>query len=159
MSFSSRSGTPRSTAATSGSSPTPAWKTASSTSRSSPRPRFPPPSETPRSCPQLADAALGRHPQSDNVWLYQGKKVTIESDLPLALQRDGDLGGSTPATFNRRPPLPDRQSPSDLSGTMNVRQKSLILRLTLLRSGEIACEAGSAEERSPFATRFSCWGV
>lgn len=53
--------------------------------------------------PQLADAALGRHLQSDNVWLYQGKKIMIESDVPLALQHDGDLGGATPATFTVAP--------------------------------------------------------
>ena len=109
--------------------------------------------------PQLADAALGRHPQSDNVWLYQGRHVTIDSDTPLFLQRDGDLGGSTPATLTVAPRSLIVKAPRVLTGIMNVRQKSLNLRLTLLRSGEVACEAGSAEERSPVAARFSCWGV
>ena len=53
--------------------------------------------------PQLADAALGRHALSDNVWIYQGKHITLESDEPLLLQRDGDLGGGTPATFTVAP--------------------------------------------------------
>lgn len=53
--------------------------------------------------PQLADAALGRHALSDNVWIYQGKHITLECDEPLLLQRDGDLGESTPATFTVAP--------------------------------------------------------
>ena len=53
--------------------------------------------------PQLADAALGRHPQSDHIWIHQGKHIVVESDAPLALQRDGDLGGTTPATFTVAP--------------------------------------------------------
>ena len=53
--------------------------------------------------PQLADMALGRHSQSDNVWIYQGKHITLDADIPLVLQRDGDLGGSTPATFTIAP--------------------------------------------------------
>ena len=53
--------------------------------------------------PQLADAALGRHLESDNVWIHQGRTIVIESDVPLALQHDGDLGGTTPATFTVAP--------------------------------------------------------
>ena len=53
--------------------------------------------------PQLADMALGRHSQSDNVWIFQGKHITLEADIPLMLQRDGDLGGNTPATFSIAP--------------------------------------------------------
>ena len=53
--------------------------------------------------PQFADAALGRHEQSDNIWIYQGRRITLESSQPLHLQRDGDLGESTPATFTVAP--------------------------------------------------------
>nr|WP_309686078.1 diacylglycerol kinase family lipid kinase [Armatimonas sp.] len=49
--------------------------------------------------PQLADAALGRHAQSDNIWIYQGKDIRLESDQPLLLQSDGDLSITTPAIF------------------------------------------------------------
>ncbi len=53
--------------------------------------------------PQLADTARGRHHQSPNIWTYQGKHITLEADKPLPLQRDGDLGESTPATFTITP--------------------------------------------------------
>jgi diacylglycerol kinase (ATP) len=53
--------------------------------------------------PQLADMARGKHYQSNSIWTYQGKHVTLESVSPLLLQRDGDLGGTTPATFSLAP--------------------------------------------------------
>ena len=53
--------------------------------------------------PQLADAALGRLAQSDNVWIYQGKEIRLESDQPLLLQSDGDLSITTPALFTLKP--------------------------------------------------------
>jgi diacylglycerol kinase (ATP) len=49
--------------------------------------------------PQLADAALGRQALSDNIWIYQGRHITLESHQPLQLQKDGDLGTTTPAVF------------------------------------------------------------
>ncbi|MCX6368176.1 MAG: diacylglycerol kinase family lipid kinase [Armatimonadetes bacterium] len=49
--------------------------------------------------PQLADAALGRQTLSDNIWIYQGRHITLESHQPLQLQKDGDLGTTTPAVF------------------------------------------------------------
>lgn len=53
--------------------------------------------------PQLADVALGRLSQSDAIWMYQGKHITLEVDTPLLLQRDGDMGGTTPAFFTISP--------------------------------------------------------
>ena len=53
--------------------------------------------------PQMADLALGRHAHSDGVLLYQGRTVTLHSDPPISLQRDGDLIGETPASFTIAP--------------------------------------------------------
>lgn len=66
-------------------------------------PNLPAPVRNAAFLPQLADMALGRHPQSDSVWIYQGKHITLEADIPLQLQRDGDLGSCTPATFTITP--------------------------------------------------------
>lgn len=53
--------------------------------------------------PQLASVALGRHPENDTIQLYRGKQVIIESDKPIPLQMDGDLGGETPARLTVAP--------------------------------------------------------
>jgi len=66
-------------------------------------PELPAPVRNAAFLPQLADAALGRLAQSDNVWVYQGTHITLEADTPLLLQRDGDIGGSTPAHITISP--------------------------------------------------------
>lgn len=66
-------------------------------------PPLPPPLRNAAFLPQLADTARQRHHQSPHIWTYRGQHVTLETDTPLALQRDGDLGGTTPATFTLVP--------------------------------------------------------
>ena len=53
--------------------------------------------------PQITDLALGRHTQSDGVLFFHGREITLDSDPPIPLQRDGDLAGETPAVFSIAP--------------------------------------------------------
>jgi diacylglycerol kinase (ATP) len=53
--------------------------------------------------PQLASVALGKHRENSTIQFYRGRNISIESDLPVPFQMDGDLFGETPVHLTLRP--------------------------------------------------------